>query len=176
MSVNLQGLSHDILEFVLEHPYQCFQVSTDINQVIKNTTALLKTKKVEFKDEEISSTLKVLKRCLQSRKGFNKGIYQAIKPAKLMWAKYVCNDFTIRSMNEFDELCRNVWGSRLPDVKHLRVITALSLMLTPTNNFQNCLGRRFKLLNPLIFPPQKGGLRLVTLRSQWEQGHWLLKL
>ena len=116
MSVNFQDINQDLLKFVLEHPYQCFQVNTDINQVIKTTSDLLKTKNIEFTAKDISSTLKTLKKSLQSRKGLNKVTHQAIKPAKFMWAKYVCNHFTIRSMNEFDELCRNVWGSRLPDI------------------------------------------------------------
>jgi len=166
MSVNLQGLSHDILEFVLEHPYQCFQVSTDINQVIKNTTALLKTKKVEFKDEEISSTLKVLKRCLQSRKGFNKGIYQAIKPAKLMWAKYVCNDFTIRSMNEFDELCRNVWGSRLPDScrKALKGYYGTESHVDSDKQLSELFGEEIQTVEPPHLPSPKGRVEVGDIK------------
>ena len=53
MSVNFQGINQDLLEFVLEHPYQCFQVNTDINQVIKNTRDLLKTKNIDFKYEDL---------------------------------------------------------------------------------------------------------------------------
>jgi hypothetical protein len=166
MSVNLQGLNQDLLEFVLEHPYQCFQVNTDINQVIKNTTALLKTKNIEFKAEDISSTLETLKKSLQSRKGLNKATHQAIKPAKFMWAKHVCNHFTIRSMNELDELCRNVWGSRLPDIyrKTLKSYYDAESHVDSDKLLSELLGEDVQTVVPPHLTPLKGRVEVGDIK------------
>ena len=173
MSVNFQGINQDLLEFVLEHPYQCFQVNTDINQVIKNTRDLLKTKNIDFKYEDLDLTLKTLKKSLQSRKGINNATHQAIKPAKFMWAKYVCNHYTIRSMNEFDELCRNVWGSRLPDLYRK---TLKSYYEPKASNVESdkllseLLGEEIQTIEPPHLPSPKGQVEIGDIKITMSTG------
>ena len=75
------------------------QVLLTRESIVRNMKkeVILKNKNIDFKATDLSSTLKTLKKSLQSRKGINNATHQAIKPAKFMWAKYVCNHYTIRS-------------------------------------------------------------------------------
>ena len=103
-----------ILTHILEDPWGILNTHTDIKEIVKNAQNSLKNRDLNFRKSDIKSALLMLKEGLKNRK-IDKALRPLINTSKKQWAKYVCTNYRVTTMNALNELCREVWGSRLPD-------------------------------------------------------------
>ena len=103
-----------ILTHILEDPWGILNTHTDIKEIVKNAQNSLKNRDLNFRKRDIISALFMLKDGLKNRK-IDTALRPLINTSKKQWAKYVCTNYRVTTMNALNELCREVWGSRLPD-------------------------------------------------------------
>ena len=104
-----------LLTHILEDPWEIFNTHTDIKEIVKNAQKSLRDRGLTgFRKSEIKTAILVLRDGLK-----NRTIETALRPlinlAKKQWAKHLCNSYRVTTMNALNTLCREVWGSRLPD-------------------------------------------------------------
>ena len=105
----------DLLTHILEDPWGIFNTHTDIKEVVKNAQKSLKDRDIKgFRKSEIKTAIFTLKEGLKNRT-VDKELRPLINISKKQWAKHLCNSYRVSTMNALNTLCREVWGSRLPD-------------------------------------------------------------
>lgn len=104
-----------LLTHILEDPWDIFNTHTDIKEVVKNAQKSLKDRGLTgFRKSEIKTAILTLKEGLKNRT-VDKTLRPLINISKKQWAKHLCNSYRVTTMNALNTLCREVWGSRLPD-------------------------------------------------------------
>ena len=118
MAVKKQADAEDysyLLTHILEDPWEIFNTHTDIKEVVKNAQKSLKDRGLTgFRKSEIKTAILALKSGLKNRT-IDKALRPLINISKKQWAKHLCTSYRVSTMNALNTLCREVWGSRLPD-------------------------------------------------------------
>lgn len=104
-----------LLTHILGDPWEIFNTHTDIKDVVKNAQRSLKERGVKgFRKSVIKTAILALKSGLKNRT-IDKALRPLINLSKKQWAKHLCSEYRVTTMNALNTLCREVWGSRLPD-------------------------------------------------------------
>lgn len=152
--LNLNDRQYQLLmEVVLANPYDVLHLDGDVEK--SATRALRQSLKLPKGNvlqgdlfeasrlQDLRRVISALKLATSNRgKGLTRELNREVQDAKFMWAKYVCAHHQVDTSYALNELCKKVWGSRLPDRyrETLKSHVASSLPSAPDPDLDSLFG------------------------------------
>lgn len=133
------SLHKEILTGVLDNSYAILALDGDEKKTLLRAKKVLPLSDLaslygmteEGVLREVEEVLHALyKSCSSRHRGMSRDIQARVQVSKYMWAKYVCANFSVSTMNSLEKLSKNVWGNRLPDKYREQIKTHLSSHLS----------------------------------------------